>query len=112
MPAIPGGGRGGGPARPPRAGRPSPGVLPPHAHTRDAHSAECRRFLAGLESGSLHARLEPLVLHGLSYALRHYLRQLSRAEIAAYLLMVLAWDGIEAEKDLLIEVVQRWSATP
>jgi predicted nucleic acid-binding protein len=81
-----------------------------HAHTHDAHSQECRRFLAGLESGSLRAQLEPLVLHELSFALRRYIRQMSRADVAEYLLMVLAWDGVEADKDLLIEVVERWAA--
>lgn len=45
-----------------------------HAHTTDARSEECRRFLRALESGTVRARLEPLILHELSYALPHYVK--------------------------------------
>jgi predicted nucleic acid-binding protein len=83
-----------------------------HAHTSDRHSAECRRFLAALELGAVQAVIEPLVLHELSYALPHYLRQMSRQDIAAYLLSVLAWKGVQGEKDVLAETVRRWAMTP
>jgi hypothetical protein len=68
--------------------------------------------LLGLEAGRLHAVLEPVVLHELSYALPRYLKQLTRSDVAAYLLMVVGWAGIECRKDLLVETLQRWSATP
>ncbi len=83
-----------------------------HAHATDAHSAECQQFLAALESGAVRARIEPLILHELSYALRHYLKQITREETAQYLLSVLTWKGVEGEKDLLAQTVQRWASTP
>jgi predicted nucleic acid-binding protein len=83
-----------------------------HAHTTDAHAEECHRFLAGLEGGLIRARLEPLIPHELSYALPRYVKRMSRQQVAEYLLMVLSWDGVEGEKDLMIETVQRWASTP
>ena len=80
-----------------------------HAQTTDRHSAECRRFLAALEAGRVRARLEPLVLHELSYALRHYIKQLTREDIARYLLTVLSWGGVTGEKDLMTDAVERWA---
>lgn len=83
-----------------------------HAQTRDAHSSECRRFLKALEDGRVHAHLEAVVLHELSYALRHYRKEMTRAEIAEYLLTVLGWDGVYGEKALLVDAVERWRDTP
>lgn len=83
-----------------------------HAHANDAHSVECRRFLAALESGRVVVRLEPLILHELSYALPHYVKQMTKPEVADYLLMVLGWDGVTGDKDVMVDAVQRWRATP
>ncbi|MBI2756050.1 MAG: type II toxin-antitoxin system VapC family toxin [Chloroflexi bacterium] len=83
-----------------------------HAPTSDSHSEECRRFLAALEAGTVRAVLETLVLHELSYALPHYLKQLTRADVAIYLLTVLSWRGGLGEKDLMADSVQRWAQTP
>lgn len=82
-----------------------------HAQTTDALSGKCRRFLAALEQGRVRARLDPLVLHELSYALRHYLRHLTRDQVAQYLQTVLTWRGIEGEKALLSDAVERWRTT-
>jgi predicted nucleic acid-binding protein len=83
-----------------------------HAQSTDLHSDECRRFLAALEQGNARARLEPLVLHELSYVLPHYLKQLTREQIAQYLLSVLSWVGVEGDIELMVETVQRWGRTP
>jgi predicted nucleic acid-binding protein len=83
-----------------------------HAQTTDSLSAECRQFLAALEAGTVRAQLEPLVLRELSYALKHYLKQLTRDDIATYLMTVLSWDGVEGEKDAMADAVRRWRATP
>jgi len=79
-----------------------------HAHTTDSLSGECRRFLGALEEGRIQARLEPMIVHELSYALRHYLRQMTRDDLAEYLLTVLSWPGVVGDKDLLVGAVQRW----
>lgn len=80
-----------------------------HAHTSDALSAECQRFLAAVEDGRVRVRIEPLVLHELSYALPHYLKQMGRQDVEQYLLSVLSWKGVQGEKDLLAQTVQRWA---
>lgn len=83
-----------------------------HAHASDRHTEECRRFLGALEAGRVKARLEPLILHELSYALPHYIKQMKRADVAGYLLMVLSWDGVQGEKDRMVDAVERWRDTP
>lgn len=79
-----------------------------HAHTRDSASVECRRFLAALEVGGVRAVMDPLMLHELSYALPHYLKQMARADVAEYLPMILSWDGVQGEKGMLVDAVERW----
>jgi predicted nucleic acid-binding protein len=83
-----------------------------HALTHDSQAEECLRFLDALAAGELQAQLEPLVLHELSYAVRHYRKGMSRPEIAEYLLAVLAWQGVLADKGLLVKVVERWRDHP
>ena len=83
-----------------------------HAQTQDKQTDECRSFLTALERDQIRARLEPLVLHELSYALRHYVKQMTRADVADYLLSVLGWPGVEGEKEVMVEAVERWGQTP
>ena len=37
---------------------------------------------------------------------------MTRADVAAYLLMVLSWDGIVGDKDRMADAVRRWGSTP
>ena len=83
-----------------------------HAHTTDAASQECRALLRALEAGTVRARLAPIILHELSYALRHYVKQMTRRQIAEYLLMVLSWEGITGDKAVMADAVRRWDVTP
>jgi len=83
-----------------------------HAHASDRFTEECRHFLALLEQGQIRAYLEPLILHELSYALPHYLRQMTRTQVADYLLMILSWRGVQGQRSLMIDAVARWRATP
>lgn len=83
-----------------------------HAQTRDPHAEECRDFLQGLRDGQGVAQLEPLVLHELSYALPHYRKGMSRAEVGEFLLAILGWPGILGNKNVMIDAVTRWQDTP
>jgi predicted nucleic acid-binding protein len=83
-----------------------------HAQTHDAQSEECLRFLEAVKSGRVEAHIEPIVLHELSYALPHYRKGMTRAEVAEYLLAVLEWDGITGNKGELVSTVERWRITP
>jgi predicted nucleic acid-binding protein len=85
-----------------------------HAYTSDRWSGECRDFLGALRDGRVRAHLDPLVLHELSYALPRYMQQLQadRQELAAFLLMILSWPGVEGDKETMIDTVQRWSGSP
>lgn len=82
-----------------------------HAYANDAHTSECRRFLVAVEQGRVEAHLEPMVLHELSYALPRYIKQITRDQLAAYMLMVLKWAGVRGERDLMADAVHRWHAT-
>jgi predicted nucleic acid-binding protein len=82
-----------------------------HAQSNDNVSEECRRFLAALEQGRMHAHLEPMILHELSYALPRYVQQMTRQDVADYLLMVLSWDGVRGQKDVMAAAVDRWRST-
>ena len=82
-----------------------------HAHTTDPFGGECRRFLGALEEGRIMARLEPMIVHELSYALRHYLKQMTRDDLGQYLMTVLSWPGVVGDKDLLVGTVHRWQET-
>jgi predicted nucleic acid-binding protein len=83
-----------------------------HAHTTDPHADECRQFLRRIEAGLIRARIEPSVLHELSYALPRYIKQMTRQQVALYLLVVLNWKGLEGGIALLRDTVQRWGRTP
>jgi hypothetical protein len=37
---------------------------------------------------------------------------MTRADVARYLLMVLGWDGIEGETEVMADAVHRWHSTP
>lgn len=82
-----------------------------HAHASDRHSDECRRFLSAVEEGRVKARVDPLILHELSYALPHYIKRMTRTDVADYLLMVLSWNGVQGDKDLMVDAVERWRDT-
>jgi len=83
-----------------------------HAQTHDAHAEDCLLFLDAVRAGRVRAHLDPMILHELSYALPHYRKGMTRAEIAEYLLAILAWDGFTGDKGLLVNAVERWRTTP
>jgi predicted nucleic acid-binding protein len=82
-----------------------------HAHTTDGHSAECRRLLAAVATGKTAALLDPLVAHELTYALPRLRKQMTRTDMADYLLQVLSWDGIRGETDVLSDAIRIWRDT-
>ena len=81
-----------------------------HSLTRDPQSEECRRLLRAIQSGQERAVLDALVVHETTYALQRVVR-LSRTDAANYLLDVLGWPGIIADRALLIDALSRWRAT-
>ncbi len=82
-----------------------------HAQSTDQFSQECRRFLEAVETGRIRARLDPLVLHELSYALPHYVKHMTRENVGEYLLAVLTWEGIEGNRNLMVDAVTRWRSS-
>jgi|SRR5579884_2883325 len=82
-----------------------------HSLTRDAFAAECRHFLRAVEDGRIRVRLEPAVLHELSYVLPRYLRGLTRDQVAQHLLSLVELEGVVADKDVLTDTVERWQRT-
>lgn len=83
-----------------------------HAQTNDHFSAECRRFLAAVELGTIRTHLEPIVLHELGYVLPRYRQHVSRADVALFLRAMLGWPGIQGDVGLMDDAVRRWAAHP
>ncbi len=83
-----------------------------HALTQDPLQEECLSFLNALESGTIRARLNPLVVHELTYALPKYLKQITRNGIAEFVLSVLSWPGIVTDDDLIVQAVKAWVGMP
>jgi predicted nucleic acid-binding protein len=83
-----------------------------HSHTGDQHADECRRFLTAVARGEITAVVDPLVAHEITYALPRLRQQMTRADVATYLLQVLSWDGIRGDKDLLADAVRLWRDSP
>ena len=81
-----------------------------HSLTRDPQSEEGRRFLRAIRSGQERAVLDALVVHETTYALQRVVR-LSRTDAADYLLDVLSWPGIIADRPVLVDALIRWRAT-
>jgi hypothetical protein len=44
--------------------------------------------------------------------LPRYVKQMNRQQVAAYLAMVLSWDGVQGDKGIMADAVQRWHDTP
>jgi predicted nucleic acid-binding protein len=83
-----------------------------HAHATDAHSAECQRLLSAVANGATMTILDPLVVHELSYALPRLRKQMTRVDVAGYILQVLSWPGIRGDVDLLSNAIRVWRDTP
>lgn len=78
-----------------------------HSLMQDAHSEECRAFLASLEAGQRSVRLEPYIVHETTYVLARQLG-LSRAEVVEILLRIVQWPGVECDRELLNRALLRW----
>ena len=83
-----------------------------HAEMNDPLSGECQHFLAALTSGAVRARLEPVVLHELTYVFPRLIKQFTKKDVATYCRTILNWPGIDADKPLLHDTLRRSSATP
>jgi predicted nucleic acid-binding protein len=81
-----------------------------HALTRDKQSEECRHLLRAVRTGQVPAVLDPLVVHEATYSLQRVVR-LSRTDAADYLLDILSWPGIVADRAVLIDALGRWRAS-
>jgi predicted nucleic acid-binding protein len=83
-----------------------------HAIANDGRTAECRAMLDELAAGRISAVLDPLVVHELSYGIPRYRKTQSKSQVAQVLLWLIGLDGIECEKDLLRDAIDRWAANP
>jgi predicted nucleic acid-binding protein len=83
-----------------------------HALTHDAHSAACQGLLRALSRGTARAVLEPVVVHELTYVLPRYVKQMTRRDVAQYLLSVISWEGVVCDKGTLTEALRLWSSHP
>ena len=52
------------------------------------------------------------VLHELTYVLPRYLKQMTRSDVAEYLLMLISWPGVRCDRQLFGDALRRWRDTP
>ena len=83
-----------------------------HALKNDPQSEECRAFVLLLKEGKIRARLEPYVVHELAYVLPRRLPDWNRQQIAAFLLNLLDWPGIDSDRQILESALIQWSQSP
>lgn len=83
-----------------------------HALRRDHRSDECREFLALVSTGERRVRLEVFIVHELLYVMRRVFKQKSRQELADSLIEIIAWPGVDCERQLLLTALERWKNTP
>ena len=65
-----------------------------HSLTNDEHLEECRRFLNQIQSGTRSITLDPLVVHELTFTIPRYAKQMSRDDVADFLLSLISQPGI------------------
>ncbi|NMP22623.1 PIN domain-containing protein [Sulfobacillus harzensis] len=82
-----------------------------HAQAHDAHTPACRALLRAAAAGTLILRLDPLVVHELTYVLPRYVKAMTRADVALYCRSVLQWPGIHLEeRPFWLAVLETWEA--
>ncbi|MCC6791672.1 MAG: hypothetical protein IT336_08310, partial [Thermomicrobiales bacterium] len=83
-----------------------------HSLTNDQSSEECDAFLAQVAAGTIRVRVEPVVVHELTYALPRYFKQFNRMHVATTIESLLTMRGIDGDTDVMIEALHRWAFTP
>jgi predicted nucleic acid-binding protein len=79
-----------------------------HALRGDDRSHECREFLKLLRTGERRVRLEPYVVHELTFVIGRVLKHMTRDDAVAYIREVVDWPGIDCERELILGALIRW----
>lgn len=78
----------------------------------DPHGPRCRDLLKALEDGRAVGWIASTVIHELSYVLSRRRAFPTRSAIAAYLIAILHYPGIQAsDKPLLTATIARWAGS-
>ncbi|HVC33842.1 MAG TPA: PIN domain-containing protein [Chloroflexota bacterium] len=83
-----------------------------HALSHDQHAEHCQQHLRALADGRAEAILDAVVVHELTYVLPRFVKSMTRSDVAQYLISIISWNGVIAEKELLTEAVRLWAAEP
>ena len=83
-----------------------------HALTHDPHAEQCQGLLRALADGRVQAVLDAVVVHELTYVLPRFIKSMTRRDVAQYLMSIIAWNGIIADKEILAEAVRLWATHP
>jgi predicted nucleic acid-binding protein len=73
--------------------------------------SECAAFLQAVAAGRIRTVLDPLVVHELTYVLPRVRKTMQRADVAQFLVDLVNLPGVIADKNLLVETLQRWGGT-
>ncbi len=79
-----------------------------HSLLNDAHSAECKQFLALVGKGDVRVIIDPMVIHELAYVLTRRGPRMSVEDTADLLESLLRMDGVASDVALLLKAVSLW----
>ncbi len=83
-----------------------------HALTNDSQGAECRRFLEAVQTGDRAVLLTTVVIHEFTYAVTRYRQQMSRQDVADYLIGLMALPAVYLDDEAVFESVRIWANSP
>lgn len=83
-----------------------------HAFATDRQGADCRAFLEQVRKGERSVLLTIVVVHEFTYAVGRYLKQLSRKDIADYLVSLMALPAVHLDDDAVFATVRTWGSDP
>ena len=82
-----------------------------HSLMNDSNSEECRAFLDLVQKGERTVRLEPYIVHEITYVLARRIK-LSKPESVSILLRINQWPGVQCDKNLLNGAILKWRDRP
>lgn len=83
-----------------------------HAFASDKEGADCRAFLEQVRAGDRSVLLTAVVVHEFTYAIGRYRKQMSRQDIADYLIGLISIPSVQLEDEVMFEAVRTWARAP
>jgi predicted nucleic acid-binding protein len=82
-----------------------------HALAQDKEGADCRAFLQQVQAGERAVLLTAMVVHEFTYAVSRYRKEMSRQDIADYLITLMSLPSVYMDDDAVFDAVRSWAST-